>query len=153
MGVSNSYFPQNIVSSLQEVDLSSGNIVKNWTCSRVYRIVLVRDSTNASSGGYCPPHTTAELENAAVRAELEIVRRQFRADQWDVNVNLKCMVPKGTTPACYTENTINGQAQGVQYTATASCYNPIIGNSTADYPGGIIPSARCMNYATICTRQ
>ncbi|MGE5087017.1 MAG: hypothetical protein ACM3MG_11995 [Bacillota bacterium] len=151
-GVSNSYVPSNIVSDLQEVDLSTGNVVSSWNCSRVYKIVLLRDSTNAASGGYCPPHTAAELENATIRRELEIVRRQFHADQWNVNVNYKCMVPKGTTPSCYTENIVNGAGQGVQYSTTAECYNPLIGNSTADYPSGIIPGARCMNYATICTK-
>ena len=152
VGVSNGYVPANIVSDLQEVDLSTGNVASTWNCSRVYKMVLVRDSTNASSAGYCPPHTAAELDNATVRRELEIVRRQFRADQWQVNVNYKCMVPKGTTPSCYTENLVNGTGQGVEYNISKECYNPMIGNSTADYPSGIIPGARCMNYATICTK-
>lgn len=152
IGVSNGYMPANIVSDLQEVDLSTGNVASTWNCSRVYKMVLVRDSTNAASAGYCPPHTAAELENATVRRELEIVRRQFRADQWQVNVNYKCMVPKGTTPACYTENLVNGTGQGVQYSTSQECYNPMVGNSTSNYPSGIIPGARCMNYATICTK-
>ncbi|MFM6926918.1 MAG: hypothetical protein ACKOX6_00550 [Bdellovibrio sp.] len=152
VGVSNGYMPENIVSDLQEVDLSTGNVVSSWNCSRVYKMVLLRDSTNPASAGYCPPHTAADLENATIRKELEIVRRQFRADQWHVNVTYKCMVPKGTTPSCYTENLVNGTGQGVQYSTSAECYNPIVGNSSANYPSGIIPGARCMNYATICTK-
>ncbi|MBO9665424.1 MAG: hypothetical protein J7501_01250 [Bdellovibrio sp.] len=152
-GVSNTYMQENIVSAIQEVDLSTGSVVNaGWNCARIYRIVLVRDSTNSSSGGYCPPMTAAELDNASNRTELEIVRRQFRSDQWDVNVPRRCMVPKGTTPACYTENTVNGVAQGVEYSTSATCYNPLLGNNPSNYPSTTIPAARCLNYATICTR-
>jgi hypothetical protein len=96
--------------------------------------------------------TAAELDNASNRQELDIVRRQFRSDQWEVNVPRRCMVPKGTTPACYAENTVNGVAQGVQYSTSQACYNPLLGNNPSNYPTSTIPAARCLNYATICTR-
>jgi hypothetical protein len=146
-GVSNGFAPLNVLQTLQEVDLSTGNVVANWNCNRIYKVYLNRDIAS------CAPHTEAQITaSAALRAEIDIVRRQFRADQWDVNVTQGCLVPKATVPSCYTENLVNGVAQGVEYTAGASCYNPLIGSAPASYPSSIIPTKRCANYATICTK-
>ncbi|UYL10668.1 hypothetical protein B9G69_008780 [Bdellovibrio sp. SKB1291214] len=147
VGVANGFTPLNVLQTLQEVDLSTGNVIQNWNCNRIYKIYLNRDAAS------CAPHTEAQIAaSASLRQEIEIVRRQFRADQWDVNVTQGCLVPKATVPSCYTENTVNGVAQGVEYSAGASCYNPLIGNVSASYPNLIIPTKRCANYATICTK-
>ncbi|WP_413559086.1 hypothetical protein [Bdellovibrio sp. HCB209] len=146
-GVSNGFAPLNVLQTLQEVDLSSGNAVQNWNCNRIYKVYLSRDAAS------CPAHTEAQLSaNAALRQELDIIRRHFRADQWDVNVTNGCLVPKAHIPSCYTENTVGGVAQGVEYGAGVACYNPLIGSNPAAYPNSVIPTKRCANYATICTK-
>lgn len=146
-GVSNGFAPLNVLQTLQEVDLSSGNVVQNWNCNRVYKVYLNRDAAA------CPAHTEAQLSaNPGLRQELDIIRRHFRADQWDVNVTNGCLVPKAHIVSCYTENLVNNVAQGVEYGAGVSCYNPLIGSNPAAYPNSVIPTKRCANFATICTK-
>ncbi|MEK2689309.1 hypothetical protein [Bdellovibrio sp. GT3] len=149
LNIANGFSPLNVLHVLQEVDLNTGNVISaSWNCNRRYKIYLARDAAS------CPAHTAAEIAgNATLRYELEVVRRHFRADQWDVNVTNGCMVPKATVPSCYVENTVNSVAQGVEYNSAASCYNPLIGSVSAAYPNQVIPTKRCANYATICLKN
>jgi hypothetical protein len=144
---------QRLMSSVMESDLASPTTSgKAWTCGRYYKVVREADSTVVNSQSYCPSHTNEELnppssatqavKDVAVRrrAELEIVRRHLRSDQWDVNVDRQCVVPKSGV-SCYNE-TKPTSAPTVQYDVTQECY-----------PASPNAVSQCMHYISICTRN
>ena len=141
---SSSVLPANTIGTLQEIDLSSSSITYNWNCNRKYKVVRAADRAT-----YCPALTWAQISDATVRREVEIARHVLNATDWDVNPSYGCVVPKGSV-SCYDEETLNGTAVGVNYDPSQQCYNPLVGAS--GYTGGVIPSARCAQYITICTR-
>jgi hypothetical protein len=133
--------PSNTVYSIREYDLENpSTTVANWDCSRKYRIIRAQDAAT-----YCPAHTITDLTNEAIRAEMEIVRRQYPADQWDFNVNYRCAVPKGST-SCYKEETYNGAAVGANYTLNTDCFQAY-GTYT-----GTTPLPRCAQFISICLK-
>ncbi|MNL53355.1 hypothetical protein D3C87_1765940 [compost metagenome] len=100
----------------------------------------------------CPPENPSFLSDASYRHELQVVRRHLRADQWDVNITNRCVVPKsGNSTACYPEETINGQAAGVAYTRSEECFQSNKDNS--HYSTGVAPVKRCAQFISICTRS
>lgn len=135
--------PNRVLASVLETDLSGTGVgAKNWNCNRAYRVVRKEDRAS-----YCPEHTFADLSNSSIRQELAVMRRHLRADQWDVNVSYRCVVPKGAT-SCYKEE--NMAAKGfaeVEYDTTKECFRT---NGTYS---GAIPSSKCMHYVTVCTRD
>ncbi|MNS59039.1 hypothetical protein D3C72_919850 [compost metagenome] len=136
--------PANILTDITELDLSTGVVVKTWTCAAARRYMVVRAQDQAS---ICPRDSIARMNDAAYRAELAIVRRHLKAEAWDVNIDSRCVVPKSPV-SCYSAETINGQASGVQYTRNLECFQ----SGKADYLGGTIPVKRCAQFVTICNR-
>lgn len=149
--------PSNVLASITEVDLSSGQAVYNWNCGRRYIVVRSQDQATL-----CPALTYAQMQTATVLRELEIARRQLSADSWDVNPLLGCVVPKGQI-SCYNEEQNNGSVAGVNYwpegdkTAAAGspeskgeCFNELL--QAGNYSTTKIPTKRCAHYVTICTR-
>jgi len=139
--------PNNILSAIQEINLAnpSSNVgTRTWTCDPNRRYVIVRRQDVAQ----CPPDTFASLQNAALRREMEIVRRHLPADQWDVNVSLKCVVPK--EGSCYPDEYLNGALVGIQYDQRQECFQ---GLSTAQYETATKPVKRCAQYVSICLRN
>ncbi len=139
IGSTTQNMPSNIVYSLREYDLENPSDVKNWSCDRRYMIYRSQDAAA------CPSHTITELQNESIRAELEIVRRQFPADQWEFNVSRRCAIPKGSV-SCYKEETYNGAAVGAQYNLAAECFQPY------GVYSGTTPLPRCAQFISICTR-
>lgn len=136
--------PSNILTSLREYDLSSpATTGRSWKCDNKMIVVRAQDAATR-----CPAHSYADLKNATIRAKLEMVRRQLRADQWDVNVSLGCVVPKGGI-SCYKEEVLNGNPVGVQYDTSKECFRP----TNSVYYSTPKPTARCAQYITICTRD
>lgn len=140
-GASSRNLPANTVYSISEYDLENpSTIVANWNCSRVYKIIRAQDAAT-----YCPAHSIADLQNEAIRAEMEIVRRQYPADKWDFNVNLRCAVPKGST-SCYKEESYQGNPVGANYNLGTDCFQPL-GTYT-----GTVPLPRCAQFISICMK-
>ncbi len=138
--------PANVLTQLQENDLKGSSSSVAWTCARKYQVVRVADRAT-----YCPAITDADLASANgpyIRRELDIARRHMRADQWDINPLLRCMVPKDNI-SCYNEELINGAAAGVEYDTSAACFNPLVQAGNYATP---IPTKRCAAYVSICTR-
>lgn len=145
--------PKNIVREITEVDLDSGAQVA-WNCNRKYLVVRYQDRNPL-----CPPLTWNQLQDPLVLAELDIARRQLRADEWDINPVAHCMVPKGTS--CYNND---ADKSGVNYwpggdptaapgspESIGECYNPLV--SAGNYRNSQNPpTKRCANYISICTR-
>ncbi|MGE9745503.1 hypothetical protein AB1A81_17310 [Bdellovibrio bacteriovorus] len=134
--------PNNILSSISEYDLQSANgSVKSWNCGRRYAVIRTQDASSL-----CPAQSYSDISgNATYRSELAVMRRHLRADQWDVNVALKCVVPKGGV-SCYKEESING-APVTEYDLTKECFRENGSYSTT------VPNSRCMHWVTVCTRD
>lgn len=137
--------PNRVLAQVVETDLSSPGVgAKTWNCqNRMYRIIRAQDAASL-----CPNHTYNEIKNnPTIRTELSIMRRHLRADQWDVNVALRCVVPKGGI-SCYKEENLaaKGFAE-VEYDVSKECFR-----SNGTY-GGAIPTSKCMHYVTVCTRD
>lgn len=141
--------PSRVLASVVESDLTAPSVpIKQWNCDRVYKIVRAQDAADSTKPeSFCPPHTYAEIKySAEIRAELDIVRRHFRADQWDVNVSRRCAVPKGGV-SCYKEE--NLAAKGfpeVEYNLANACFRP-----NGSY-GGTPPTSKCLHFLSVCTR-
>ncbi|RYZ67058.1 MAG: hypothetical protein EOP09_11680, partial [Proteobacteria bacterium] len=108
--------PANILNSIREIDLlnpasSTGAV---WSCPEARRYVIMRTQDAA----LCPADSFDRLADAGYRAELEIIRRHLRPDQWDIGVDARCVVPK--SGSCYMSNT--GAEEPVQYNQGALCY-------------------------------
>lgn len=134
--------PNHVLAQVIESDLSDpGAGAKTWSCNHVYPIVRAQDA-----GISCPTQSYSEIKNnPAYRAELDIMRRHLRADQWDINVARGCVVPKGSA-SCYVEETVN-KSPVVEYDLTKQCFR------TNGYYPGTIPDSRCLHFITVCTRN
>lgn len=132
--------PNNQLAGVTEYNLENPTqVIKNWNCSRKYKVIRAQDASSL-----CPAQSYSDLaSNMARRAELAVVRRHLRADQWDVNVDLRCVVPKAGV-SCYKEETVGG-APVVEYNLAKECFR-----ENGSYSSGT-PSSRCMHWVTICT--
>lgn len=134
--------PNHVLSQVAETDLAEPGVgAKTWSCNHVYPIVRAQDAPTV-----CPAQSYNEIHgNPAYRAELALMRRHLRADQWDINVAKGCVVPRGSV-SCYKEESVNNSPV-VQYDLTKECFRPN-GNFS-----GPIPDSRCLHFVTVCTRN
>jgi hypothetical protein len=137
--------PSNILQSVQEVNLENKTTAGSWTCAMERRYVIVRQEDAAIS---CPKETASNLANATYRRELEIVRRQLKAEDWDVNIALRCVVPK--QGSCYPKEYNGSNLIPIQYDQGLECFQ---GLSDVAYTSGTTPVNRCAQYVSICTRN
>ena len=95
----------------------------------------------------CPSHTFAELQDPTRRSKLEVIRHHLRADQWDVNVDYMCAIPKQGV-SCYNEN--DSVIKSVEYSGVKECFDPTVAGTS--YINGVKPVQWCAHYISICTR-
>jgi hypothetical protein len=135
--------PNHVLSQVIETDLSKASTTaKAWNCSRAYKIIRTQDAAT-----YCPSQNFSDvIANDALRNEYAIVRRQLRADQWDINVTNRCVVPKAGV-SCYKEESVGGNPV-VEYNLARECFR----TNSSGYAGSV-PNSRCLHFATICTRD
>jgi len=136
------YNPNNLLVGVQEINLESpaASTGAIWSCPQARRYVIVRAQDEAS---VCPPDSFDRLGDANYRAELEIVRRHLRPDQWDVSIDRRCVVPK--TGSCYIDST--GVEEPVEYNQVNGCYYGVAGVPTRNVTN------RCAEYISICNRN
>lgn len=135
--------PNVLLRDIAEVDLSSGTTSGGWSC----RQIPVVSTTDLANGKVvCPTHTFAELQTESIRAQLEIYRRHFPADQWEINVGTStvnpCAYPKGSV-SCYKEEVV-GTSRVVEYNPAVGCFRE---------NGTVTSNSRCMHYLSVCTRS
>lgn len=143
--------PSNILTSIQEVNLENTSVSTSakWTCASERRYLIVRTQDAAIQ---CPKEKIDLMTGATYRQELEIVRRQLPAESWDVNIALRCVVPK--EGSCYASETkSDGTLIPIQYNQANECYQGL-----ADAQAGYVnpaspPVNRCAQYVSICTRD
>jgi hypothetical protein len=135
------YNPNNILVGVQEINLQNPAAASGsgWTCPQSRRYVIMR----AQDAAACPADSFDRLGDAAYRAELEIVRRHLRPDQWDVSVDYRCVVPK--SGSCYTNS--SGAEETVEYNQANKCYYGVTGVPTNNVTN------RCAEYVSICNRN
>lgn len=152
------YAPENILSSVSEYDLETGNtatdpnaagtpVAASWTCDPSMRVKIYRPADRDA----CPPESFASLADPAKKAKLETIRRHLKAEYWDVNVSSMCAVPREGD--CYPPDTnpANGLPYPVEYTTGAACFSAA---KMADYPpGATLPVNWCAQYVSFCIKQ
>lgn len=145
--------PDSIMTAVQEIDLESGKVVlgnTQWTCDETLRLMVVRPSDQAA---FCPRgEDRINLDSGAFGdipayySDLEKVRRVLPADQWDVNLTRRCVVPRDTD--CYSSEKKGAKLVQVQYDPTKTCFRPTEGIAYT-----AVPTEICAHYVSICTKQ
>lgn len=144
----NSKNPNNILVAVTEINLENPSAAPGgmWTCAqaRRYLIVKAEDASNATSPGYCPAESVDRMGDANYRRELEIIRRHLPPEQWHVNVDRRCVVPK--SGSCY-KNAAGTAEEPVEYNQAIECYQGIQGLANPAIKN------RCAQYVTVCLRN
>lgn len=132
--------PTRIVGGIEVINLESGQKVEDLNNCRYYTIVRKADAAT-----YCPAMTQSQMNSH--KAELMKLRRHLRADHWDVNPAMGCVVPKHTS--CYKEE--NLQSYGlpeVLYDPSIECHSP---TNTSQI--GTPIKSKCAHYISVCTKD
>lgn len=121
---------------IQEIDLATGiSKTSNWDCSSGYQFMIVRPEdvvapgTAVTTGKVVCNTTVDQYTTTAQQAQLNAIRRVLRPEDWWVDMNNHCVVPKPTDAAHTGGDYCYGQLQGrsIQYgmnctdTATTLC--------------------------------
>ncbi len=131
-----------VLQSATEINLETGANIKNWSCSAADAYVIVRAQDAASGACSAAADPLPSTLSAANRTRLEKIRRVLRVEDWWVDLNRSCVVPKnnpaGSGGACY------GTGAAAQTTITYS-----VGAS-----GGATSCDvnTCPHYVSVCTR-
>ncbi len=154
--------PNNIMTGISEVNLEGSAVGTGatWNCNPKRRYVIIK----ASDSKACPKESYAAIQGGITGAgvipaisaqdyqtELEIVRRSLPAEDWDVNIQLRCAVPKTNTSTCYPDEVINGVSVSVEYDQTVECFQGL--NTQNFLTPATPPTKRCAQYVSICTRN
>ena len=144
---------------ITEYDLSTGTAISGtWSCFS-YGIVRYQDKD------LCPVEDYSSLNRN--RGQLDLVRKVLRAEDWQVNTSLGCIVPTGANSAfsCYnttSSNPVNERAawtsqlaSGGGFGANYSVAPPLTTGIEYRYwnqnCGG--QYRECVNFATFCYKQ
>jgi hypothetical protein len=132
----------NVLSKVEEVpDLRNPSVVNStaWVCSSDYRFMIVQKEFAST---HCPEEDFSITSNASNRSALAMVRRSLKPEDWHVNLQYRCVVPKNAT--CYMPEQLSGQPIPVQYDASKPCFAPGNGQNALEV---------CPQYISICYRN
>lgn len=84
-----------------EIDLTTNQQVStaSWECSAGYQFMVVRPEDKAAGRVVCD--AGPDLATAPQQPGLNAVRRVLRVEDWFVDMNHKCIMPKRTGDYCY----------------------------------------------------
>lgn len=131
-------------SGLQEMDLTTGQIrASNWDCSQSYEFMIVRPEDKAAGTVICNA-TVDRYSNTTQQAELNAIRRVLRVEDWWVDLDNRCVMPKGTGDYCYGQAVDQAQAGMVtiQY-GLSSCVDNL----------AKAPFTVCPHFVSVCIRH
>lgn len=135
--------PTNILTAVTEIDLEKPTqAVAQWTCSQTRRYTVVR---YADAATLCPPDPATYLTNSALRKEYEILRRHLSVQDWDVNMALRCVVPK--KGGCYDSQYSN---LNVAYNQQEFCFQNL--ETYRAMYGSSVPAKLCAQFVSICVK-
>lgn len=132
-GAIHGQFPNYALREVNELNLESRSDTRDlrpWSCPITMQFRIVRPGDN--TGIPC----SAAPDPANPSADLQLVRRSLRVEDWYVDMTNRCITPKKQFGnGCYGNN-----IQTVQYDLQQACL-----------PGA--PTQDCVHWASICTRQ
>jgi len=145
-GTLHSLNPNNFLVGVLESNLdNSSNDIKTWTCDPQRRYMIVRPEDRAAN---CPKENYSVLEDAtygnAFKEEHALLRRHLPAHLWDINVGLRCIVPKSPL-VCYSTEKLNGATVPIMYDQTKECYHRDSLNTAL--------TSRCAQFVSVCLRN
>lgn len=83
-----------------EIDLTTGSQVSaSWDCSASYQFMVVRPEDKVAGLAACD--AGPDIATAAQQPALNAIRRVLRVEDWYVDMNRACVMPKRTGDYCY----------------------------------------------------
>lgn len=119
---------------VREIDLQTGQeVASTWQCPASYQMMVIRPEDQIAKKVICNP-TVDRFSSPDQQMALNVLRRVLRVEDWYIDMDNRCIMPKRTGDYCY------GSLQGrnVQY-GQASCTNA---GATA-----------CPHFLSICIRR
>lgn len=87
--------------AVQEINLATGTQqASNWDCSTNYQFMVIRPEDKAANRVVCNA-TVDRYANATQQAALNALRRVLRVEDWFIDVDNHCIMPKRTVDYCY----------------------------------------------------
>lgn len=118
----------------QEIDLATNQPrASSWDCSTGYQFVIVRPEDLSAVSCRRGPD---QYRDANQQKALAYIRRVLRVEDWYVDMDNHCVVPKRTGDYCYGDPAKQGRT--IQYT-TAACTNA--------------GSTLCPHFVSVCVRR
>ncbi len=136
---------QRVLDTVDEVDLSTGRTVKPWTCGSGNHYVVVRPQDVVPPG--TSPGTSKRVCRTIVdpapgsitdpnrKQKLNLIRSVLRHEDWFVDIDNNCVVPKTYLVQCY------GSSE-------ASTTTPTIIN----YTSSCASASTCPHFVSVCSR-
>lgn len=123
---------QPVMSEVREVNLENSTDrtgMGSWACPNSLQFRIVRAADLSKAGANC----VMKPDPAVMSSELSLIRNTLRSEDWYVDLDNRCIIPKKSGTDCY------GSAKEIKYNMGEAC-NP------AD------PNAACVSFASICYR-
>ena len=120
---------------IEEMDLTANSYkASNWDCSAAYQFMVVRPEDKANGTVLCDATVDPNPSDPTSLAALIAIRRVLRVEDWFVDINRRCVMPKRTGDYCY--GPMNGRV--IQY-GQITCTNS---NSTM-----------CPHFVSVCIKR
>lgn len=136
---SHANYPVNQLQAVTEQDLHDLSDREGaWNCTDL-RFKIIRPADAAGQGCRMQPD---DLAYPTQRKLMKIVRNMLKYEDWWVDYENRCIIPKNTAnPGCYGSNKI------IQYDLTKECTgNPATNNALVE------ANKACLSFASICYR-
>ena len=132
--------PPRLLSAIEEIRIDRANTepLRTWSCppTLAYRIVLRKDAIAQGC--------TMQPDPVNPSATLEFLRKSLFVEDWYIDVQNRCIVPKEgreRTGACYGVNSNTSQTHDIQYDFSQPC------GIGPDYTG------ICPHFVSVCIRN
>jgi hypothetical protein len=149
-GKENLPYPSNVVTSVQEKDLSTGahNSSAQWSCPASLKYMIVRPGDeNDVVGGPCL-HSPDPLE--PWDPEFAILRRALRSEDWYIDRDHKCVIPKRSAGfSCYGDM---NKISYVQYNLTDNTSTTRGCDPHSDATSNKLNNKICAAWISVCYR-
>lgn len=126
---------------VEEIDLATGSSkISNWDCSAAYQFLIVRPE-DVGKSVVCNHTVDSTPTNQVDLDAYKAIRRVLRVEDWFVDLDHRCVIPKRTGDYCY------GPMQGrtIQYPQVGqtsyTCSNPVNGTTY------------CPHFVSVCIRR
>jgi hypothetical protein len=125
-------YPENVVTAMTEQSLDGTTLTPapNWSCPASLQLRIVRAADVGKTGTNC----VRKSDPAIPPAELKLLRNTLKVEDWYIDLDHSCMIPKRSGMDCY------GSRNDIVYAMGDSCSTDASGFSN------------CVQYASTCYR-